>query len=108
MLKTETKNGVSTITARGELDRFDCPRLREELQGAEGQVALDLAKVGFIDSQCAQLVSEEAERFRGEGSPIRMKVSPSVLRMMEMLSAAGLKSARNLLSEQRVFRISVA
>ena len=64
MLKTFRHNGVSRIVAQGELDRADCPRLRAEFQQAAGRLDLDLVGVGFIDSSCAKLVSDETEKLR--------------------------------------------
>ena len=80
MVKTFRHNGVSRIVAQGELDRADCPRLRAEFQQAAGRLDLDLVGVGFIDSSCAKLVSDETEKLRNEGCRLYVKASPQVLR----------------------------
>ena len=108
MLNAIQKDGISTITARGELDRFDCTELQEQFDNAADRVELDMARVSFIDSRCARMVSEEAERLRNLGKPLRMKASPQVVKMLEMLAAAGIRSARSLLFDLKIIRISVA
>jgi len=104
MVKTFRHNGVSRIVAQGELDRADCPRLRAEFQQAAGRLDLDLVGVGFIDSSCAKLVSDETEKLRNEGCRLYVKASPQVLRTLEMLAKAGLKSARELLTDLKMLR----
>jgi len=108
MVNTFRHNGVSRIVAEGELDRADCPRLRAELRRAAGRLDLDLLRVGFIDSSCAKLLSDETEKLRSEGCRMHVKASPQVLRTLEMLARAGLKSSRELLTDLKTLRIALA
>lgn len=69
---------------------------------------LDLLGVGFIDSVCARLVSEEADRVRRRGDWFKLEASPQVLKTLEILSRAGLKTARELVENQRMPRWALA
>jgi anti-anti-sigma factor len=113
MIDFKKTNGISTLVARGELDRYDCPELDRELDRASGSsvngsVDLDLTAVRFIDSECARLISDRAESLRGKGRRLRVKASPQVLRTIEMLGKAGVESARGLLFELQVLRMRLA
>ena len=108
MVKASLKNGISTITARGELDRFDFPVLRAEFERAPSGVLLDLLGVGFIDSRCARMVSDEADRVRRRGDWFKLEASPQVLKTLNILDRAGLKTARDLVGELKTPRLALA
>ena len=106
MLRTEIVDGVSTITARGELDRADQADLREKLEnllrnGDKSQVKLDFADVDFMDSTCGRLLRDAIAAFHQSHQKLRLKLSPQVRRTLEFLSRAGLPSARTTLDDFR-------
>lgn len=94
--------------AEGELDRFDCSRLQAEFDLATGLVNLDLGRVGFIDSSCAKLVSDQAQQRRTDGYRMRVFASPQVTKTLEILASAGLTSARELLLDLKMLRFALA
>lgn len=99
MLRTEVLDGVSTITAQGELDRANQAALREQLdnllsEDGNGRVKLDFAGVDFMDSTCGRLLSDAIERLKQSGQTLKVKLSPQVKRTLEFLSSAGLRSAQ--------------
>lgn len=65
------EDGVLWILARGEVDLFTCPPLREALQRAalsgEKDVALDLCRVSFMDSTGIALMINAQRRLRRRG-----------------------------------------
>ena len=113
MLVSSKKNGIVTVTAQGELDRYDRPQLSRALDHAcresvNGSVDVDMARVGFIDSECARCLSEMAETLRKWGQRLRLKASPQVLRTLEMLKLAGVESTKPLLFDLQILRLALA
>ena len=113
MLRTEIVDGVSTITARGELDRADQADLREKLEyllrdGGKSQIKLDFADVDFMDSTCGRLLSDAVAALRKSRQKLRVKLSPQVQRTLEFLSRAGLPSARTTLEDVRTQGLALA
>jgi anti-sigma B factor antagonist len=70
-VEERARDGVLWILARGEIDLFTCPPLREALQRAalsgEKDVALDLSGVSFMDSTGIALMINAQRRLRRRG-----------------------------------------
>ncbi|MBR7830672.1 STAS domain-containing protein [Actinospica sp. MGRD01-02] len=81
------KSGATVITVSGEIDLDSSVRLREKLISAveRGTTVLDLAGVGFCDSNGMQVLLEAEHAGRANGSVLRLAAVPTAVeRVLEM------------------------
>jgi anti-sigma B factor antagonist len=88
-IESRTEDGWTVLEARGELDLYTAPKLRDEVLGiidrGDDRIAIDLNGVGFIDSTglgilvaCLKRVREREGRMvliAPESSPLRRLLS---------------------------------
>jgi anti-sigma B factor antagonist len=88
-IESRTEDGWTVLEARGELDLYTAPKLRDEVLGiidrGDQRIAIDLNGVGFIDSTglgilvaCLKRVREREGRMvliAPESSPLRRLLS---------------------------------
>jgi anti-anti-sigma factor len=84
--------GVSHLTLRGELDHANAPRLQHilerELQRRPGFLLLDVSAVDYIDSGGISVLARLLRSFRSRGWVGLIAPSPSVLRLLEIVTLA--------------------
>ena len=105
-VESEERDGLVRISLRGELDLSTVTRVEDELRRAEAKhpplIALDLARLTFLDSTGLRLVLTADERARHEGRRLVIVRGPEAvdrvfsitrlderLRIVDDLSALG-------------------
>jgi anti-anti-sigma factor len=96
-IEVERFDGPSIVRLAGELGMATAPRVRATLRAladGDGDFALNLADVTFIDSAGLHLLVDAAKEFTGAGPLTLLDVPPEVLRPMELVGLSELASLR--------------
>jgi anti-sigma B factor antagonist len=92
---------VSVVVARGEIDIYTGPALRDVLRDAlaagPGQVVIDMAHVSFIDSSGLSVIIGAHKR--AEDSAIDLVLRNPTARVVRLLELTGLNRVLNVVSE---------
>jgi anti-sigma B factor antagonist len=88
-ISEKTADGVSVVSATGEIDIATAPGLREQLEStmdrAGGLVVVDLLGVTFIDSTALGVLIGALKRSQEAGGSMRLVVAePRVLKVFEI------------------------
>jgi anti-sigma B factor antagonist len=88
-ISEETKDGVSVVSAAGEIDIATAPALRDKLESSIDRrpavVVVDLLGVTFMDSTALGVLISALKRCRDLGGTMRIVVSdPRVLKVFEI------------------------
>jgi anti-sigma B factor antagonist len=88
-ISEKTADGVSVVSATGEIDIATAPGLREQLEStmdrAGGLVVVDLLGVTFIDSTALGVLIGALKRCQEAGGSMRLVVAePRVLKVFEI------------------------
>ena len=88
-------NGVPVVSIVGELDLATAPTLEQPLfaacDRADGAVAVDLARCGFIDLRGLHVLLAAQERLERDRRPLLLITgNPNVLRILRMTRVDGL------------------
>jgi anti-anti-sigma factor len=98
----ELKDGIRTITVRGELDMSTAPGLERELDAAladpSASVMLDLSECAFIDSTGIALIVRAWQQL-GQGGG-RLVICSHNLQVRRLLQITGVESSISM-HEQR-------
>lgn len=74
-----------TIRVRGEIDAHTAPAIADAVRGTSGDLALDLAGVGFVDSSGLRVLIESHQLLEQRGERLTiLDPSPAVQRMFEL------------------------
>lgn len=103
-ISEETKDGVSLVSASGEIDIATAPALRDKLESSIDRrpavVVVDLLGVTFMDSTVLGVLIAALKRCRDLGGTMRIVVSdPRVLKVFEITGLTELFSIFSTLDE---------
>jgi anti-sigma B factor antagonist len=103
-ISEETKDGVSVVSASGEIDIATAPALRDKLESSIDRrpavVVVDLLGVTFMDSTALGVLIGALKRCRDVGGTMRIVVSdPRVLKVFEITGLTELFSIFPTLDE---------
>jgi anti-sigma B factor antagonist len=98
-LQTRSEGDWTVVTVEGELDLYTAPQLRERVlelsEEGRARVAIDLERVGFIDSSGLGVIVGQNKRAREEG--FRFAVAVSGAREVErILQLSGLTASLDI------------
>jgi anti-anti-sigma factor len=85
----EHRAGATIVTATGEIDMATAPELRAGLAETNGNVVVDLAAVGFLDSSGIGVLVAAGNRLTAAGGSLvlRTPIAP-VRRVLEIVGLA--------------------
>jgi stage II sporulation protein AA (anti-sigma F factor antagonist) len=84
------KTGETRVVVSGEIDLATVSAVENVLQDLQGQVVLDLRKVGFMDSQGIRLILTHRERLNGEGGHLRIVANGGpITRVIDLAGLTG-------------------
>lgn len=74
-----------TIRVRGEIDAHTAPAIADVVRSTDGDLDLDLAGVGFVDSSGLRVLIESHQLLEARGERLTIvDPSPAVQRMFEL------------------------
>jgi anti-sigma B factor antagonist len=76
--------GEMMVTVIGEIDLATAPQVQTAVSRYKRRVVLDLRKVEFIDSTGIRMLIQEKKRLVAAGSDLRLLISPTVRRLVEL------------------------
>jgi anti-sigma B factor antagonist len=76
--------GEMMVTVMGEIDLATAPQVQAAVSRYRSRVVLDLRKVEFIDSTGIRMLIQEKKRLIAAGSDLRLLISPTVRRLIEL------------------------
>jgi anti-anti-sigma factor len=89
IMERMTDTGAVVFTIQGEIDLATVDSLRSRLADAcEGDVTVDLRRVGFLDCLGLRLLLEQDERSRARGHRIDFVQGPPAVRRLFELTGA--------------------
>ena len=93
-IESRNEDGWTVIAARGELDLYTAPTLRDEVlatvERGENRIAIDLNGVGFIDSTGLGILVACLKRVR-ERDGRMVLIAPQTSPLRRLLSLTGLE-----------------
>jgi anti-sigma B factor antagonist len=93
-VSVDTTGPGTTFVVRGELDVLTTPELNVALDGAQGDVVLDLSAVTFVDSSGLALILRQRRAVRARGA--RLQVVGPTGRALQAFRLAGLADVLQL------------
>ena len=95
-LQTRSEGDWTVVTVEGELDLYTAPQLRERVlelsEEGRARVAIDLERVGFIDSSGLGVIVACLKRLRESGGDLAV-VAPEASPLSKLLTLTGLDHA---------------
>lgn len=85
-ITTTDDGGTLVLTVEGELDMATAPELEAHLKPLEGEVRLECAELGFIDSRGLSLFVDTQRRLSERGGRLLLAhVQPNCRRVIELM-----------------------
>lgn len=82
------QNGHCVVMARGEIDLYSSPQLREAIlkacKATKGKVGVNLGEVAYMDSSGVATLVEGLQAAGGADSFVLLAPSPSVLKVLQL------------------------
>jgi stage II sporulation protein AA (anti-sigma F factor antagonist) len=88
IVRVNRSDDVTTVALIGEIDMSNADTLREQLEPLNGDVVVDLAWLGFLDSSGIATLNEQRRRLEDGGGSFRMRRPTAHVR--EVLGIVGL------------------